>query len=61
MFLSMSVVPVPEEYGQDSEKPKKMRVPPREIKHKKSKNSQEERWASGIFHKDSPGRFSHGH
>lgn len=32
-----------EEYGDD--KPKKVRAAPREPKHKRSKNSQDDRWA----------------
>ena len=37
------VLSVDEEYGKDSNKPKKIRAAPREVKHKRSKNSQEDR------------------
>ena len=41
--LNVLLVCLPEEYERDSEKPKKVRASQREIKHKKSKNSKEER------------------
>ncbi|KTG34434.1 hypothetical protein cypCar_00029533, partial [Cyprinus carpio] len=39
-----------EDYGREKETTKKIRAPPREIKHKKSKNSQEERQESTFLH-----------
>lgn len=38
---------VDEEYGDD--KPKKVRTAPREPKHKRSKNSQDDRWALWVL------------
>lgn len=45
-----SFLPPDEDYGREKETTKKIRAPPREIKHKKSKNSQEERQESTFLH-----------
>ncbi len=42
-FNLPSFLPPDEDYGREKETTKKIRAPPREIKHKKSKNSQEDR------------------
>lgn len=49
MFQSISFLSPDEDYGRGKETTKKIRAPPREIKHKKSKNSQEERQESVFF------------
>lgn len=49
MFQSISFLSPDEDYGRSKETTKKIRAPPREIKHKKSKNSQEERQESVFF------------
>lgn len=49
MVQSISFLPPDEDYGRDKETTKKIRAPPREIKNKKTKNSQEERQESVFF------------